>query len=64
MTGELWRVALDGAAPQPLGLEMKNMTGLRMHPDGRRIGFTGGEADMEVWVMETGTSSGVGGVGR
>jgi len=64
MTGELWRVALDGAAAQPLGLEMKNMSGLRMHPDGRRIGFTGGEAGMEVWVMETGTTTGVGGFGR
>lgn len=64
MTGELWRVAVEGGAPQPLGLEMKNLSGLRMHPDGRRIGFTGGEAGMEVWVMETGTSTGVGGFGR
>ena len=51
-TGELWRVPVDGGTAQPVGLEMKNMTGLRMHPDGRRIGFTGGEAEFEVWVMD------------
>jgi Tol biopolymer transport system component len=53
MTGELYRVSANGGPVQPVGLEMKNLAGLRVHPDGRRIGFTGGEAEMEVWTLET-----------
>jgi Tol biopolymer transport system component len=50
---ELWRVPLDGGAPASLGLTRPGVSGLRMHPDGRRIGFSAGEIDVEVWVMET-----------
>lgn len=51
-TGELWRVPAEGGVATPVGLTLKNLSGLRMHPDGRRIGYTGGEADMEVWVLD------------
>jgi len=56
MAGELWRVSVTGGTPTPIGLGMKNMTGLRVHPDGRRVGFTGGEGQMEVWTMDTKTA--------
>jgi Tol biopolymer transport system component len=51
--GELWRVSIETGAALPLGLAIKDMMGLRMHPDGRRIGYTGGESQTEVWVLET-----------
>jgi Tol biopolymer transport system component len=50
---ELWRVSVDGGEPVSLGLTLPGASGLRMHPDGRRIGFSAGEVDTEVWVMET-----------
>jgi hypothetical protein len=31
---------------------MGSSTSLSVHPDGRRIAFTAGEAKEEVWVME------------
>jgi Tol biopolymer transport system component/TolB-like protein len=50
---ELWRVRLaDGDARSILSRE-----GLRhvdVHPDGRRIAFTAGTVDYEVWVMKMG----------
>lgn len=57
-TGAVWRVSVSGGPAQPIGLTMKSITGLRMHPDGRRLGFTGGEGQWEVWAMDTSPSSG------
>jgi Tol biopolymer transport system component len=50
---ELWRVAVAGGEPASLGLTRPGVSGLRMHPDDRRIGFHSGEVDIEIWVMET-----------
>jgi len=51
---ELWRISVEGGEPQNLGLTMKKMESLSIHPDGRRIAFTGPgpRPGAEVWVME------------
>ena len=51
---ELWRIPAEGGEPQSLGLTMKKMECLSIHPDGRRIAFTGPGPTPgdEVWVME------------
>ena len=51
---ELWRIPVEGGKPQNLGLTMKKMNGLSVHPDGHRIAFTGfgSGRSPEVWVME------------
>jgi len=49
----LWRVAADGGEPQPFGLTLgRQMGGLRLHPDGRRLATTDFKVNLEVWVME------------
>jgi Tol biopolymer transport system component len=50
---EMWRVPVGGGEPASLGLTRPGASGVRMHPDGRRIGFSAGEIDTEVWVMGT-----------
>ncbi len=49
---ELWRIAVEGGAPQKLELAMERLRDLRIHPDGRRLAFTAGAYKAEVWVME------------
>jgi Tol biopolymer transport system component len=52
---ELWRVSAEGGEPENLGftLASKNIEGLRIHPDGRRIAFYDERMmDHEWWVME------------
>jgi Tol biopolymer transport system component len=50
---ELWRIPIEGGAPQKLGIAMEKIGGLYMHPDGRRIVFAAGSrSKQEVWVME------------
>ena len=51
-SASLWRIPAKGGEPQPLGLTMKGLYGLRVHPDGRQIAFAAGEGKFEVWVME------------
>ncbi len=48
---ELWRVPVEEGEPQKL-LEMAGLKDISVHPDGRRIAFTGGRPQMEVWAME------------
>ena len=49
----VWRVAAEGGEPQPLGLIVgRQMGGLRLHPDGRRLATTDFTVNLEVWVME------------
>jgi Tol biopolymer transport system component len=49
----LWRVAAEGGAPQQLKLIVgRQMGGLRMHPDGRRLATTDFKVNLETWVME------------
>lgn len=49
---QLWKIAVDGGSPQKLDLTAENIRAMRIHPDGRRIAFTAGQAKSEVWVME------------
>ena len=49
---ELWRIPADGGKLENLGVGIDWMSRLRVHPDGRRIGFTGGPQRFEVWVVE------------
>jgi Tol biopolymer transport system component len=55
----LWRVAVDGGEPEPVGLEMDAIQDLRLHPDGRRLAFAAGSGSVEVWVMENFLPSGI-----
>ena len=51
---ELWRIPTEGGKPQKL-LAMHKLSQINIHPDGRRIAFTGftdGPLGTEVWVME------------
>jgi Tol biopolymer transport system component len=49
----LWHVSLD--APQPrkiMEADLGGWTGVRVHPDGRRIAFDAARRYHESWVME------------
>jgi Tol biopolymer transport system component len=59
-TRSLWSVPLDGGEPVALGLAEPSMAGLRVHPDGRRLGFTAGEGSPEVWVLDVTPAAGAG----
>ena len=49
---ELWRISAEGGAPRSLGVSMREIDRLAVHPDGRRIAFSASEYKGEVWVME------------
>ena len=51
-TAGLWRVPLAGGEASELGLAMQYLSHISLHPDGRRIAFTAGKFNNEVWVME------------
>ena len=51
-TRELWRISAEGGEPQKLELAMERLRDLRFHPDGKRVVFTAGKGEAEVWVME------------
>ena len=50
---QLWRVAVEGGEPERIGLvAARQLVGLRLHPDGRRVTISDITVDLEVWVME------------
>ncbi len=49
---ELWRISAEGGEPENLGLAMEDVTGLCIHPDGRRIAFHDHHEVFETWVIE------------
>lgn len=55
---ELWRVSIDSAESQRLGVVVDGARQLAVHPDGRRIAFSAGmfigklTVSDEIWVME------------
>jgi Tol biopolymer transport system component len=50
---QLWRVAAEGGEPQRIGLiDARQLQGVRLHPDGRRVAITDVKVDLELWVME------------
>jgi Tol biopolymer transport system component len=51
--GSLSRISVEGGEPEPLGLSMEGLTGIRLHPDGRTLLFNwGAPRDFALWVME------------
>jgi Tol biopolymer transport system component len=50
---QLWRIAAEGGEPQRMGLIVaRQLVGLGLHPDGRRVAISDVKVDLEVWVME------------
>ena len=50
--GRIWKIPVEGGVPNEINLGLENATGLRFHPDGRRVALSAGEATSEVWVLE------------
>ncbi len=48
----LWRLPIDGGAPEEMDLSVKGLDHVSFHPDGRQVAFTSGSLEVEVWVME------------
>jgi hypothetical protein len=50
---ELWRILIDGRPPQKVDMQNIVVRGdFSVHPDGRRIAFTSGQIQREVWAIE------------
>ena len=49
---QLWRVAVEGGEPTPVGLTVDELWWMRLHPDGRRVALGAWQSTSEVWVME------------
>lgn len=49
---ELWAIPADSGEPRSLGLKMKGLREVRVHPDGHRVAFTSGAPSWEVRVLE------------
>ena len=49
---ELWRVRLDGAEPENLGIEMDELRAVSVSPDGRHLALMTEKWKSEVWAME------------
>ena len=48
----LWAVPSEGGAPRKLNLAMEILSQPAISPDGRRVGFTGGQTKSEVWMIQ------------
>ncbi len=48
----LWQISLDEEKPQELGLEMKQLKYLSLHPDGQSMAFCCSTLSVDIWVME------------
>ena len=48
----LYRVPVGGGEPEALGLTLRRLTGLEVHPSSRRLAFSAGYPETELWVME------------
>ena len=51
-TGQLWRISLREEKQHQIELSMRRLMGLCFHPDGKRIAFSAGYIEAELWVME------------
>jgi Tol biopolymer transport system component len=50
---ELWQIPVEGGKPQNLGITNQGIiSGLRVHPDGKRVAFTSAKLGGDVWVIE------------
>jgi Tol biopolymer transport system component len=60
---ELWQVSAEGGQPRKImetDLSLPVGHGLRVHPDGQRIAFTGAIGNGELWAMENFLPAGAG----
>jgi len=48
---ELWRIAVDGAAPVKLKSPGNREAGFSLEPNGERIALTAGKAKSEIWAL-------------
>jgi len=48
----LWRVSVEGGLPERLPIKLDRQGGVSLHPDGRRVAFTRGAVQSEVWKMD------------
>ncbi len=51
-TDELWQIPAEGGDPRELGLALHQLRDIRFDPEGRRIAFSAGYNEAEVWAME------------
>ena len=52
-SNELWQIPVEGGKPRNLGITNQGIiSGLRVHPDGRRVAFTSAKLGGDVWVIE------------
>ncbi len=49
---ELWKVNIDTGREEPLGLDIKELLDVAIHPAGNRIAFTLRQFGVQVWVLE------------
>ena len=49
---EILVIPAEGGQSRRTGIRMNGIRFLRLHPDGKRIAFQGGETGGEVWVVE------------
>lgn len=50
---EVWQIPVAGGAPQRVASSLSFVSCISIHPDGRRVAVSSGNAKYEVWVMET-----------
>jgi len=58
-SGAVWAISVSGGEPRKL-FSMPSLQHVRLHPDGRRLAFRGGETRRELWVMENAPGFGTG----
>jgi Tol biopolymer transport system component len=49
---ELWRIATAGGEPEYLGLSVKGLRDVRVHPDGTKLAFTSGYGAKEIYALK------------
>jgi hypothetical protein len=49
---EVWQMAVAGGAPERVASNLTFISGISIHPDGRRVAVSSGNARYELWVME------------
>jgi WD40 repeat protein len=51
-TDEIWRLSVQGGAPEKVGVSLSHITSLSLNPDGRQLAISAGASAFEIWVME------------
>ncbi len=51
-TPSIWKIAFEGGSPEQLPIHIQHSGRFRLDPEGRRIAFTSGGVQSEIWVMK------------